>query len=196
MKTGVQRFIPIIFLLVVVALIIAAIVSIARVFIGSGEPTTPVSDTTTSVLLDTSDSHAVRMTVRGQIVANEDFRTYQVTITPGSRDFTRYKGYLEQPLQTKHYGNNVKAYDEFVHALDKANFAKGEPLTGDANDTRGVCADGVLYEFEIMEGDNTFKQLWTTTCKGSVGSLKASADQLKQLFLAQVPGATQYIGKN
>ena len=69
-------------------------------------------------------------------------------------------------------------------------------MSGDANDTRGVCAGGILYEFEIREGDNAVKQLWTSTCKGSPGSLKASADQLRELFLAQVPDARQYIGKN
>jgi hypothetical protein len=196
MNRGVSRFIPIIFLLVVVALIIAAIVSIARVFFFNGQPAQPVVDSSGSALLETSDSHSVRMTVRGQIVGDENFRSYQVTVSPSSRDFTRYKGYLEQPLQTKHYANNVKAYDEFVHALEKANLAAGQPLSGDANDTRGVCAGGILYEFEIREGDNAVKQLWTSTCKGSPGSLKASADQLRELFLAQVPDARQYIGKN
>jgi len=197
MNRGIQRFIPIIFLIVIVGLIIAAAVSVVRIFT-SNNATEPTQTTNISseALLSTTADRSVRMTVRGQIVGDDTFRSYQVTVTPSKREFTRYKGYLEQPLVGKTYANNTKAYDEFVHALGRASLAKGESLKGDADDTRGVCAGGILYEFEIINGSNTVKRLWTTNCGDAKGSLAANVGQLQQLFLAQVPEAKQFIGKD
>ncbi|MDB5177743.1 MAG: exported protein of unknown function [Candidatus Saccharibacteria bacterium] len=198
MNRGLQRFIPIIFLIVIVGLIIAAAVSVVRIFTtdNNSTETSQVADTSGEALLNTTADRSVRMTVRGQIVGDEAFRSYQVVVTPGKREFTRYKGYLEQPLVSKTYENNTKAYDEFVHALGRANLAKGTALAGDADDTRGICAGGILYEFEIMNGSSVVKRLWTTTCGDAKGSLVANAGQVQQLFLAQIPDADDYIGKD
>ena len=199
MKRGLSRFIPIIFLIVVFVLIIAAGVSVVRLFTGNDNgPTQEVvkEEARRFGLLNTNADRSVLMRLRGNIVGDEDFRTYTVQVSPEQRQFTRYKGYLEKPLVDKTYSNNVEAYDQFVNALAAANFATGTPLTGSDDDTRGLCATGVLYEFEIRSGENVEKRFWTTTCRGSNGSLKANADQLRALFLKQVPEAEQYIGKD
>jgi hypothetical protein len=197
MNKGIQRFIPIIFIIVIVALLIAAAFSVVRIFTGgNSNESSEVADTSNQALLSNTSERSVRMTVRGEIVGDETFRSYRVTVTPTSRVFTRYKGYLEEPLVSKTYENNIKAYDEFVYALSRANLTKGEALTGDADDTRGICSDGVLYEFEILNGASSVKRLWTSTCGGSKGSLTADAEYLQALFLAQVPDAQQYIGKD
>jgi len=197
MNRGIQRFIPMIFLIVIVGLIIAAAVSVVRIFTSNNDQqTSQVVDTSNQALLSTTASRSVRMTVRGEIVGDETFRSYQIVVTPGKREFTRYKGYLAEPLSDVTYQNNTKAYDEFVHALSRANLAKGTPLKGDADDTRGICANGILYEFEIINEDKTIKRLWTTNCDNAKGSLAADAGQLQGLFLAQVPDANKYIGKD
>lgn len=197
MNRGIQRFIPMIFLIVIVGLIIAAAVSVVRIFTSSDQgQSTEQIDRSSEALLSTTADRSVRMTVRGNIVGDDVFRSYRVTVTPSKREFTRYKGYLEQPLVSKTYANNTKAYDEFVHALGRANLAKGQALTGDADDTRGVCADGVLFEFEIINGATTVKRLWTTTCEGAKGSLNGDVGLIQELFLAQVPDAEDYIGKD
>jgi hypothetical protein len=197
MKRGFQRFIPIIFVLVIIALIIAAAVSVVRIFTsGGGEPTTSTTDTSSQALLSTTADRKVRMTVRGQITGDETFRSYQITVAPGFRTFTRSQGYQGSPLVNKTYDNNIKAYDEFVHALSQANLPKGAQLTGNADDTRGICAAGVLYEFEIINDSSVIKRLWTTTCPANKGSLAGDVGQLQQLFLAQIPDAGDYIGKD
>lgn len=188
-RSVVQRIIPLIFMLFIVGLIIAAIVSVIRIVTGDNKPIVQV-DSSNASLLDTTAASKVRMTIRGPIVGNEEFRSYQVTVAPGSREFKRYSGYIKMPIADKSYSNNVTAYDEFVHALSKANLAKGVPLIGDANDTRGVCATGQVHEFEIFNDGKVVKQLWTSSCKGSAGSLAADVEQLRELFLAQVPDAT------
>ena len=198
MNRGITRFIPIIFIIVIVFLVVAAIVSVIRIIASNNQAPqeTQQVDASSQALLDTSADRSVRMTVRGQIVADDNFRSYQVTISPSKREFTRYQGYLGTPLVSKTYENNTKAYDEFVHALSIAGFAKGEPLTGEDDDTRGVCAGGVVYEFEILNGAHVVKRLWTTSCQNVKGSLAADAAQVQQLFLAQIPDANAYIGKD
>lgn len=169
---------------------IVALVSAGRALFG-GKPATEQSnvqqDKSQANLLDTSSNRGVRATVRGAIVADENFRSYQIVVTPSSRTMTAYKGYLGEVIDSKQYSNNVKAYDEFVHALDKANFTKGQQLPGDKDDTRGICATGTVYEYDLLDGTNSTKHLWTSTCDGSKGSLQASVSQVQNLFTKQIP---------
>ena len=181
------RIFPVIIVLIVIALAVAGLVAAGRAIFGGNQPTSSQPDTSREALLNTASLRSVRMTVRGPLVADENFRSYQLTVSNGSRTLTTYSGYLAQPIGSKQLSNNNKAYDEFVHALDKANLAKGEAFSGDKDDTRGICASGKVYEFEILDGSQAVKRLWTSTCKGSPGSLKASVKQLELLFLEQVP---------
>lgn len=189
-----SRIVPIILVLIVIAIVIAALVSVGRAIFGGDTSTSEVNIGRDS-LLDTSAGHSVRMTVRGPLVANEEFHSYQVNIDLSTRSMTTYQGYLDQPIASKSYGNNLKAYEQFVYALDKANLMKGDEFTGDKNDTRGICATGLVYEFEVINADSTVKRLWTSTCKGSPGSLKASVSQLTNLFLSQIPDQEKLLNK-
>lgn len=191
-----QRIIPVIFIMAIIGLIIAVIVTVARVVFTSEGTSSEEIDYSYDALVMTAADSKVRMTVRGPIVGNDEFRSYQVSITPSSRDFVRYKGYLETPIGSRHYSNNNKAYDEFVQALAKAGLADGVPLEGEADDTTGVCAKGQIHEYEIISGDNVVKRLWTSTCDDIAGSLDASDSYLRGLFLAQVPDAEELIGSD
>jgi hypothetical protein len=190
-----SRVIPIILVLVVVALVIAALVSVGRAIFGGDQqkPTQSQIDVGHDALINTDSGHSVRMTVRGPIVADENFRSYQITIDPARRSITTYSGYLEQLIASKQYGNNHKAYEELVYSLDKANMMKGTALEGDKDDTRGICATGNVYEFEVLTNASTVKRLWTSTCKGSPGSFKASVSQVQNLFLKQIPDAKELL---
>lgn len=189
------RVLPVIIVLIVIAIAIAALVSVGRAIFGGNDQPQAQADTSREALLNISSERSVRMTVRGRIVADETFRSYQIIVTPSSRTLTTYTGYLAQPLETKHFGNNVKAYEEFIYALDKANLTKGAALIGEKDDTRGVCATGQIDEFEVMNGTDTVKRLWTSSCKGSSGSLQASVKQLEALFLEQIPDRKAALGK-
>ncbi len=100
---------------------------------------------------------------------------------------TTYVGYVGQQIKTEQLGNDAQAYTQFVSALSLANLMEGTPFTGDADNTSGICATGNVYQFEVLQGDNTVQKLWTSTCKGSPGSLKASLAQVFGLFRAQIP---------
>jgi len=186
-KGNSSRILPIILVLIVVAIAIAGLVSVGRMFFGGDQADPNQVDVGREALLNTSVDRSVRMTVRGPIVADEQFRSYQITVSPTSRQLVTYSGYLESALSTQQFGNNVKAYEQFVHALNKANMMNGEAFEGDKDDTRGVCATGNVYEFEVRRADSSVKRLWTSTCQGSPGSFKANVEQVETLFLEQIP---------
>lgn len=181
------RIVPIILVILIVAIVIAALVSIGRaLFFGSGEQK-PTVDRAVTALHDTSGLASVEMAVRGPIVASENFHSYRITVSPSSRSLTTYTGYQGQVEKTQQYDNTQKAYEQFVYALDKADMVKGTQLVGDKDDTRGVCATGKVYEFTVYSGDAPVKHLWTSTCGGSKGSFNASVSQVGNLFLKQLP---------
>ena len=186
-----SRILPTILTVVIIIVAIAGIVALARlVFTGSSSNTEAVVDTSQQDLLSTNDGRSVSMTVRGPIVADEDFRSYSITISPSSRQFQAYTGYLGAVVNQESLPNNTAAYDEFVHALDKANLVVGKPFDGDKNNVSGICATGKVYEFRVLDGGEDDQMLWTSTCGGSPGSLRASATQLSQLFLNQIPNSS------
>ncbi len=191
------RFFPIIIIIIVAALLIAAVVSIGRaVFNGGGDDSTQTTqvDKSKETLLDTNAGNSVQMTVRGPIVAEESFSSYRVAVSNSERTMTIYSGYLESQTDGKTLANTTQAYEQFVYALDKANMVKGQmPDDDTANDVRGICARGYVYEFAVLSGGNEVKKLWTSTCDGSKGTLDASKDQLSQLFLAQIPDSNKLI---
>ncbi|MDQ5932601.1 MAG: hypothetical protein WBK76_03765 [Candidatus Saccharimonadales bacterium] len=194
------RFFPLIIIIVIAALVIAAIVSIGRAVFNSGDQSNtqaPVAvDKDREALLNTSVGRSVQMTVRGPIVAEENFMSYRITASNSERAMKVYKGYLEEETNGKSLSNNTQAYEQFVYALDKANMMKGAAEEKEAkveDDLRGICARGYVYEYTVLSGGNEVKKLWTSTCDGSKGTLNASKDQLSQLFLAQIPGSSELI---
>ena len=173
-----SRILPTILTIVVIVVVIAGIVALARfLFTGSADPSQSALDTSQQDLLNTSDGRSVSMTVRGPIVADEDFRSYRITVSPTSRQFEAFSGYLDAITDQQTLSNNTAAYSQFVHALDKANMAKGTPFEGDKNNVLGICATGRVYEFNILDAGDVDEMLWTSTCGGSPGSLDASATQ-------------------
>lgn len=190
-----SRIIPVVLVIVIMIIAIASLVSLARVvfFSGSSSTKTTQVDVSRDALLNTSANHSVSMTVRGPIVADEAFHSYKIDISPNNRTINTYTGYLNTVVDQTSLGNSVASYSEFVNALDKANLTKGKQLTGDKNDTSGICATGDVYQFTIYDGTTDVKDLWTSTCSGSKGSLDASVLQLKNLFVKQIPGADKLI---
>lgn len=198
-RSGFQRVVPIILVVIVVGLVIAALVSIGRTFFadmgGSSPSPTPQVNVGKQALTQATADRSVRMTVRGPLVADEKFHSYVIMISPDARTMTTYQGYSGQQVDTSQLQNTMVAYDQFVHALDRAKLMDGTPLTGDSNDTRGICATGMLYTFEVLQGENVVQALWASTCAGSLGSLTANQPQITRLFTAQIPDAAKLTSK-
>lgn len=187
-KMKFSKVIPVALILIIAAIVIAGIITIVRSALSpNGASSTSIIDGSRAALLDSSAETAVTMSVRGPIIADEQFSVFQIKITPNSRTATSYKGYLSAPTALSSLNNNVTAYEQFVYALDKANFALGSDSLLGADDLRGICATGNVYEFNILSGDQSVKHLWTSTCSGSRGNLRANLAQVTNLFYAQIP---------
>jgi hypothetical protein len=182
------RILPLIIVIVIVALVIAALVTVGRMVFGGGSQSGEQDnkDAVTTAILDTTAARSVQWTVRGPIVANENFRSYQIIVGPKERVYTVYSGYLGEPLETKRYANNTAAYEQFVFALNKAD--AGNIRKADNVDIRGVCATGgLVYTFETLVNDTVDNTLWGSTCKNSPGTLAANPLQIHALFTNQIP---------
>lgn len=187
-KSSSSRVVPIVLILIVVAIAIAVLVSVGRaIFGGNSSQETAQVDLGAESLVNTAVDRSVRMTVRGPLVADENFRSYQIAVDSSNRRLTTYSGYLDQTIDSVQLGNNTRAYEEFVYALSRANLMRGTELDDEKNDMRGICATGRVYEFEVLQGASVIKRLWTSTCKGSAGSLRADVKQVNQLFHDQIP---------
>jgi len=189
------RIIPTILVILVTVIAIVALISIARALFFSGSSTPAAVDTTEQALLSTSDSSSVSMSVRGPIVAQENFHSYSIVVSPTSRQITTYNGYLGTVVAQENLGNNTAAYKEFVNALNLAKMTAGnQPAEGEDN-VQGVCATGRLSQFSILTSGQTVETLWTSTCSGSKGTLQANSTQLSNLFINQIPNAQSLIRK-
>lgn len=184
-----SRFVPILLVIVITVVAVAAVIAIGRAVLG-GDTTgqqAQTADIGREALLSTDVDRAVRVTVRGPIVADEKFRSYQITIAPDSRVMTTYEGYLERQLSVKQLDNTARGYEEFVYALDKRKMMEGRALPEEKNDLRGICANGKVYTFETLKNNDPVKTLWTSDCGGSKGSAVASVEEILDMFQKQIP---------
>ena len=185
------RFLPLFITLVVVIIAVIAVVSIGRAIFFSGNDKDQDVQTNPAVessLLKTTSDRGVKLTVRGPIVANENFTSYTITASPSARTMSVYNGYVDTIRDQKSYENNTQAYTQFVYALDKANMTKGKAVSGDTEqDLRGICATGYIYQYATTLNGQNVEELWTSTCGGSKGTLDASTSQLNNLFQKQIP---------
>lgn len=191
-RNSISRFIPILLVIIITIVAVAAVIAIGRALFGDGgSPNSPQPNPNIeyakTALLSTDVDRSVRLTVRGPIVANENFRSYSITITPDSREMITYEGYLDNQIDRKRLDNNTKAYMELVYALDKRKMMDGKDLTDEQNDLRGICASGKIYKFETIKNNSVVKSLWTSDCSGSKGSAQANVNEILDMFLKQIP---------
>lgn len=189
------KLFPIVVIIIVIAIVVFGVVSLIRMFVGGGssqQAATPEASTS-SKLLDTSSSQSVVMYVRGPIVADEKFRSFAVTISPTGRSITAWQGYARSNVvATESYSNDTAAYKEFVNALNYAGYAKTRDVKN--NDTEGLCANGKVYNFQIMNGGNVSDNRWTTNCDVK-GTFAGNGPAVRNLFLEQIPAAQQVTSK-
>ncbi len=185
-----RRIISIAVVVIVIGAAIFGLIYVGNLlFFSGGKGASSQIATHESDLLSTSADRSVMMNVRGPIVAEENFHSYQIKIAPNSRNLTTYNGYLNAVASNESLGNNVPAYEQFVNALDRASFMNANVFTGSANNSAGVCATGFLYTFSILKSDKSVKQLWTTSCGVPRGSFGGKVSETMNLFTVQIPHA-------
>ncbi len=189
-KNSFSRFVPILLVIVITIVAVAAVIAIGRSLFGGDMPKqqeTVQVDVGREALLSSDISRSVRLVVRGPIVADESRRSYRITISPTNRTMTTYEGYIEKEIDSKKFDNNVPAYEELINALEKRKMMDGRELTAEQNDLTGICATGKIYKFETLLNDQIVKSLWTSDCSGSKGSALANVDEIIDMFMKQIP---------
>lgn len=149
-----------------------------------------ISDTVDAgeqALIEIKGESAIRMKVRSKVVSDENFRYYEVTLKPQTREIKVFSGYNGELVATKSYENNWDAYTEVSYGLKRLDMMKGRAFVGDKDDTRGICPSGELVTFEVLDGERVIKKLWRTSCKGEIKSLKGDYKAISQLILTQIP---------
>lgn len=173
--------ISLVVLILVIAIIIAGVFTAMRAVLFPADGGTSQANVSRQELLNTASNHSVSMYVRGPIVGNDQHGAYQMNISPTVNSLITYVGYEGKVVDSINVANNQQAYSQFVYALDRANFADGNELTGDENNTEGICATGLVYYFSINVDGKPVKTLWATSCGGR-SSLRAEFRKIKPLF--------------
>ena len=98
------RILPIIITIITVVVVIAILVTLVRSLLNpdkkTEQPQTP-EQSLESKIKNQDPIRSVRWTVRGPIVADEEFKSYQITVSPTSRKYVIYSGYLDRVLDKK-----------------------------------------------------------------------------------------------
>lgn len=195
-RNTISRFIPILLVIVITIVAVAAVVMIGQAIFNKKQPLDQQNqsvDQGKTALLSVDVSRSVKLTVRGPIRAQENFRSYTIEISPDSRVMTTYKGYLAEVIKEERLGNNAKAYEELVYSLNKRKMMDGKQLTEKQNDLRGVCARANIYKFETLNDGAVVKTLWTSDCGGAKGSAEADVNEIIDMFLKQVPNGKKMV---
>ena len=193
MYKGKSKLLPIVLVIIVAAVAIFALVSVGRAILNRDEDVEVVDTSADRALLTAEADRSVRMTVRGPIQADEEFHSYEIEVSPIGRRMTTYRGYQNESIDNIQLGNSVAAYDEFVHALSRANFTSEEQLSEDSEEERGACASGRLYAFETLQAQSVTKRLWVTSCKDLPASFMGDAVFIRDLFQKQIPDSSRLL---
>ena len=76
------KILPVIIIILIVIMAVIALMSLGKAIFKNGGKKEPQVNALEQALLATDASRGVKMTVRGPIVAQENFRSYQIVITP------------------------------------------------------------------------------------------------------------------
>jgi hypothetical protein len=169
----------------VIALILIGwgLFSIASNLFSSNDTAITQTDPSTDFLVESTK--VAKYSVDGPIVANENHRSYTITVTESQVIMKTYKSYGQIELGQKSYPNTAAAYSAFLSALTNANVtAMKRNATTDASfSDKGVCATGRKF---ILDLDSSLSR-WSTSCDTKQGNAGSNMGRVGNLFQRQVP---------
>lgn len=131
-----------------------------------------------------SSDTQMRMTIKNPNQSDQTHREVQVTVGKDYTTFNIFQGYQQHVVTTKTYANNSSSYNEFLAALQRAGYTKGD--TSKANSSElGFCPLGDTYVYEVLNGDQDSQRFWSTSC--GQGNFKGNRNVVQSLFKTQVP---------
>lgn len=171
------------FMVTVMIIIILLVVSLGNV---NKKPQSKSKDTTNKSLISYASSDAsVRMIVDGPVSANETHYQISVMVDRNKTVYEQINGYNGRVLKSKTFHNNQNSFTDFLSALQRAGYMKGDKSQEKAN-YNGACGLSNRYIFSLNEGGKTIQQFWTSDC-GSPKTYLGNFYLTYELFQAQVP---------
>lgn len=182
------RWILILFLTLVIIIITGwGLYTIAkRIFTSGSDLPAQISN-----VYEVSNADSTTFHVDGPVVASEDHRSYDITVSQNVASIKVYKAYGATVISEKSYLNTQESYSTFLSALenlDVANRVKNTTETDDLN-YAGICAIGKTY---ILSFDNDLTR-WSTTCSRKQGTANFAMVTVKDLFEKQIPDFREII---
>jgi hypothetical protein len=128
-----------------------------------------------------------RLTASGPINADSIHTVLQVSVGREEVVYEQITGYQGQVVKRQIYNNNENAYNNFLYAIGRAGFTRGDSNPKLANE-KGYCSLGRRYVFEFREGDHNIQRYWATSCGNAAPrTYQGILGLTLQLFQAQVP---------
>ena len=150
---------------------------------GDGKGKVPETKKTLTSYTNNDDITVTSKTV-GPITAAVNHHEVEINVTNTNATINIIDGYDGNVVNSRSYPLTTEAFGEFLSALDKAEFTKGN--TDEAlRDDSGYCATGQRYIFEIRDGANNIQRFWTTSCNGTK-TFKGNRNATLQLFQNQI----------
>lgn len=174
--------------LVTIGLLIILIVLLLTGGHGGNNPSpVPQKPVTTSQLAAYANTATVaRLVIDGQINANQTHTALRITVGENDVTYEQIQGYQGTVVNKQVYANNQSAYSNFLYAIGRAGFTRGDNDPKLANE-KGFCPLGQRYTFELMDGDRDIQRYWGTSCGGSAPkTYKGNLDLSITLFQLQV----------
>jgi hypothetical protein len=123
--------------------------------------------------------------VIGPIVANDDQRSYIISVSQNVVGIKTYKNYGLTLIDEKSYRNTAEAYEFFLSALtnlDVTSLSRNASTEIDFEDL-GVCPTG--RKFIVNLDSSTLR--WSTSCNRNDGNAGFNMNAVGNLFRQQVP---------
>lgn len=168
--------------LITIGLIILLIILI---FGGGGGNKAKVPTTSKPLISYAETDSEVTMTVGGPIRAQSTYQEYKIAVNRDNVTFQLISGFQGDVIKSKIYDNNSSAYYNFLAALTRAGFTKGDNSKELKNDT-ALCPLGSRYVFELTQSGEQLERYWITNCSGAKTYL-GNFSMTNSLFQSQVP---------
>jgi hypothetical protein len=168
------------------AVIVLLFIIIFMIVRGGGDNKSEVPETKRDLVSYASEENfRVTQTVISPITAAQNHDQIQITVNNSSANIDLIKGYEGNVIANRSYPMSVESFREFLSALDKANYTRGN-TDEKLRDDRGYCSTGQRFVYEIYQGANSLQRFWTTSC-GGTKTFRGNANLVNTLFRAQIP---------
>jgi hypothetical protein len=128
----------------------------------------------------------------GPIVAAQNHDEVEISVNNTSATVNVIKGYDGNVVDSRSYPMSTEGFREFLSALSKAGYTKGN-TDEDLRNDEGNCATGQRYTFEATDGSRNMQRFWATSC-GGTKTYRGNVDRTISLFQQQIPDYSDVTG--